>query len=299
MATYSIKDLEKISGIKAHTIRIWERRYKLISPKRTATNIRYYCDEDLKRLLNVSILSQNGIKISKIALLDSSQLKDRVIDLCVDVRSPSVQVEGLIVAMLELDEFKFNSVLTNSVIKVGFEATVELVLFPFLERIGLLWQAGSINPAQEHFITHLIRQKLIVAIDREMAVYRKTKQRILFFLPEHEYHDIGLLFYSLVARKENLDVVYLGPSVPIADLKQILLIKPVDYVFTAFVSAIKADSLQENLSQLQKIVDDEVVVFVNGLQIKELHSELSPSFRVITSALDFKQQVTPTTGADA
>ena len=148
MAIYSIKDLEILTGIKAHTIRVWERRYNLVDPGRTHTNIRCYSDEDLKRLLNVSILNQNGFKISKIAELDDSQLRNRVLDLCMDSRRNNVMIESLLVAMLDLDELKFSRVLAGSVIKIGFEATMEEVLFPFLERVGVLWQSGTIIPAQ-------------------------------------------------------------------------------------------------------------------------------------------------------
>lgn len=287
MAIYSISDLEKISGIKAHTIRIWERRYKIIAPKRTATNIRYYSDEDLKRLLNISILCQNGFKISKVADLDDVQIRDRVVDLSLDIRNQNVQIEGLIVAMLELDEQKFTEILTNSVIKLGFEETVESILFPFLERIGVLWQAGSIYPAQEHFISNLIRQKLIVANDSEMGRSKKSKTRIMFFLPEGEYHELGLLFYSFIARKENLDVVYLGASVPINDLVMIDNIRPVQVLFTSFVTSHGQDEMAQTVARLVQHFGDRTI-FVSGLQVKESQTPLPYQFRVVKSVSDFK-----------
>lgn len=291
MAVYSIKDLEKISGIKAHTIRIWERRYQLIDPQRTTTNIRYYNDDDLKRILNVSILNQNGFKISKIAEMSEAQLRERVIDLCLDTRNTDVQIESLLVAMLELDESKFANVLTNSIIKSGFESTVETILFPFLDRIGILWQAGTITPAQEHFISNLIRQKLIVAIDNEMQNFiPKADKRIVFFLPENELHEIGLLFYSLIARKEGYNVVYLGASVPIDDLKSVTETLTVDALFTSFVGARKKEELDELLEYIAEAVP-KYPIYVTGLQIKELQPKLTRRYKCITSAAEFKEDV--------
>jgi MerR family transcriptional regulator, light-induced transcriptional regulator len=287
MAVYSISDLAKISGIKAHTIRIWERRYKIVKPMRTSTNIRYYSDEDLKRLLNISILSSNGFKISKIAGLNDSQIRDRVIDLCLDTRNQNVQVESLIVSMLEFDDQKFTEVLTNSIIKQGFEQTVEAILFPFLDRIGVLWQAGAIYPAQEHFISNLIRQKLIVAIDGEMSRHKKSSTRIVFFLPEGEYHELGLLFYSLIARKENLDVLYLGASVPFADLRQIDEVRPAQMFFTFFVASREKDDFDSVVKDLSTYFSDRLI-YVSGLHVKEAKPHLPNPFRVVASVDDFK-----------
>lgn len=291
MAIYSIKDLEKISGIKAHTIRIWERRYQLIEPQRTSTNIRYYSDDDLKRILNVSILNQNGFKISKIASMSESQLRERVIDLCLDTRNTDVQIESLLVAMLELDESKFSNVLTNSIIKQGFESTVENILFPFLDRIGILWQAGTINPSQEHFISNLIRQKLIVAIDNEMQNFiPKAGKNIVFFLPENELHEIGLLFYSLIARKEGYNVVYLGAAVPIEDLKVIVETREANALFTAFVAAREKEELDTILQDLTTAVPD-YPIFIMGLQIKELKPVLPKQYKLVINAQTFKEQI--------
>ncbi|MBK3518331.1 MerR family transcriptional regulator [Carboxylicivirga marina] len=288
MAFYSIKDLEKISGIKAHTIRIWERRYNLIEPERTATNIRYYNDDDLKRILNVSILNQNGYKISKIAQMNEAQLRERVIDLCLDTRNTDVQIESLLVSMLEMDEGKFTNVLTNSIIKLGFESTVETILFPFLDRIGILWQAGTINPAQEHFISNLIRQKLIVAIDNEMQNFiPKGDKNIVFFLPENELHEIGLLFYSLIARKEGYNVVYLGASVPTEDLKVVVDVRKADALFTSFVAARKQEELELLMSEIAGSIPD-IPVYIMGLQIKEMQPKIPSRCQIITSSKDFK-----------
>lgn len=286
MAVYSIKDLEKISGIKAHTIRIWERRYGVIEPMRSDTNIRKYNDNDLKRILNISILNQNGFKISKIANLDNEQLKEKVIDLSLDHGNTNVQVESLVVSMLELNEHKFNNVLTTSIIKRGFEDTVETILFPFLDRIGILWQAGTINPAQEHFISNLIRQKIIVAIDNEMSA-KDNGKKITFFLAENELHEIGLLFYSLLARKEGYGVVYLGMSVPFEDLKAVNEIQKADAFFTSFTSPPSKSELDEILTFYKKEFP-KTPFMITGLQVKNNEDQVPSGFHSVTSASDFK-----------
>jgi len=193
--------------------------------------------------------------------------------------------------MLEMDESKFANVLTNSIIKQGFESTVETILFPFLDRIGILWQAGTINPAQEHFISNLIRQKLIVAIDNEMQNFiPKADKNVVFFLPENELHEIGLLFYSLVARKEGYHVVYLGASVPTEDLKIVVDVRHADAMFTSFVSARKKEELEFLMQDIANAIP-KLPIYVMGLQIKELQPDLPRRFEVISTAKDFKAQL--------
>ena len=290
MAVYSIKDLENISGVKAHTIRIWERRYGLIEPNRTSTNIRYYSDADLKKLLNISILNQNGYKISKIAQLSEQQLRDRVLELCINGRKNNLHIESLMVSMLELDEKKFVNVLSAAVIKYGFEATVEQVLFPFLDRIGMLWQTGTINPAHEHFISNLIRQKIMVAIDNEMQNIVAQGPKMIFFLPEGEMHELGILFYSFIARKEGLEVIYLGASVPLEDLKAVQQIRPADAFFTSFVTARDKEQLEVDLLKFRESFTD-IPFFVSGKLVRELEPQLPDNFTVISSVRIFKENI--------
>jgi MerR family transcriptional regulator, light-induced transcriptional regulator len=290
MGKYSIKDLEKISGIKAHTIRMWERRYKLIEPQRTDTNIRYYSDCDLKRLLNISILNHNGIKISHIAGFSDAEIKNRVLDLSIDGRSSNVQIENLMVAMLELDETKFLNALSGAIIKFGFETSVEIILFPFLERIGVLWQAGTINPAQEHFMSNLIRQKLYVAIDNEMQSPVHNGPRIVLFLAEHEQHEIPLLFFNLIARKEGLEVIYLGSGVPMSDLQLIHRLRPADLFMTSFISAIDKETLEKLLIQYSELFPG-VPFWLSGYQVRESQPTLPEGFAVIPQIKAFKEAV--------
>ena len=288
MSNYSIKDLEKLSGIKAHTIRIWEQRYHLIEPQRTDTNIRYYSDDDLVKLMNISVLNQNGYKISKISQLNDGQISEVMLQLNNDVPSLSTQTESLVMAMVEVDERHFNQVFEKSVLNLGFENTIEQLLFPFLERIGILWLAGTINPAQEHFITNLIRQKLIAAIDHEGVKTEGTHPRILFYLPEGEFHEIGLLYYNYLARKADFEVLYLGTSVPFRDIIRVDEIRPAQILFTSFVMSPGAGVLAEKIKRLKKAFPDKAVL-VSGWQVKQEQPRLPENFLKIASSTDFKK----------
>jgi len=179
LTRYSIRDLEQLTGIKAHTLRIWEKRYGVVIPKRTPTNIRYYTDEDLKKLLNISILNRHGFKISNIANLENEDLGKKIISITNKSFDSDSNIENLIISMIELDEGKFEKILTTLIINLGFEDAFIKVLMPFFEKIGVLWQIGTINPAQEHFITNLIRQKIIVAIDGLITSSNMANQKTL------------------------------------------------------------------------------------------------------------------------
>jgi len=288
MSTYSIKDLEKLSGIKAHTIRIWEHRYHLIEPGRTDTNIRYYSDNDLVKLMNVSVLNQNGYKISKISQLNNSQISEIMLNLNNELPSLSTQTESLVMAMVEVDERHFNHLFDKTVANLGFENTIEQLLFPFLERIGVLWLAGSINPAQEHFITNLIRQKLIAAIDREGIKTEGTHPRILFYLPEGEFHEIGLLYYNYLARKADFEVLYLGTSVPFRDIVRVDEIRPAQILFTSFVTSPGTGVLTEKIKKLKKTFPDKAVL-LSGWQVKQEQPRLPENFLKIASSTEFKK----------
>jgi DNA-binding transcriptional MerR regulator len=218
MAVYSIKELENLSGIKAHTIRIWEKRYNLIEPYRTTTNIRYYTDQELKKILNVAMLNRHGIKISNIAKLSDKELKEEI--LRVSSSSPNLEntIDSLIISMIDMDEIKFNALISKTVSKYGFTHAFTNVVYPFLEKIGVLWMAGDVNPAQEHFVSNLIRQKIIAAVDNFSHVFNPKAQKFLLFLPEGEWHEIGLLFALYLLKEAGHEVIYLGQSVPYSDI---------------------------------------------------------------------------------
>lgn len=213
MGKYSIKDLEKLSRIKAHTIRIWEKRYNLISPERTDTNIRYYGDNQVKRLLNISILNNNGVKVSHIADFTDEQIRSKVEEFLLKSNEFDNHIQYLIGAMMNLDEAKFVLEFNRFTEAFGFEDTMLKIIYPMLDRIGVLWLTDHITPAHEHFISNLIRQKLLAEINR-LPVPEKTDDVWVLFLPEHESHEVGLLFAYYVLKNLGKTVFYLGQNVP-------------------------------------------------------------------------------------
>jgi DNA-binding transcriptional MerR regulator len=286
---YSIKDLERLTGIKAHTIRIWEKRYSIIEPDRTETNIRTYCDEDVKKLLNIAVLNQHGLRISKLAELSDQELREKVVSLNVGLNTSSVQVEHLIISMIDLDEIKFESVLNRSIIKNGFEETVKSLLFPFFDRVGVLWQTGSINPAQEHFVSNLVRQKLFVATDRIVPETNSKAPSFVFFLHEHELHEIGLLFYHYIAKKWGMKTIYLGQIVPFEDLKLVYnKIRP-KYLFSSFTSSMEEGWIKKYLKELSEAFSD-IKIFASGYQLSEI-KELPKNVIAIKDIEAFKAEI--------
>jgi len=265
MIRYSIKDLEKLTGIKAHTIRIWEKRYQVVEPARTTTNIRYYSDEDLKRLLSVSLLNRYGYRISNIVSMSPEEMTSTLMELAQSDDQFSHEVETLVISMIEMDEPRFDHILSSAIIKYGFEHTITDLLHRFLEKIGLLWQTGTITPAQEHFVSNLIRQKLIMAIDGQQSPIRENAKTFLLFLPEEEYHEIGLLYFNYLIRKHGHHVIYLGQNVPIANLPEILDIRPFDCLLTSLTCSIHEQSLQVVLNRLHTLFPDKTVLVGGSL----------------------------------
>lgn len=286
-AGYSIKDLEVLSGIKMHTIRIWEKRYELLSPNRTDTNIRLYDDEDLKRLLNISLLTKNGYKISKVSQWNDSEIKDTVIKLASSKTSYSDYIDRFMFLMVELNTVGFEKLLNEVLSEFSFEDAHFNILFKLFERVGTYWQVGSIFPAQEHYVTHLFRQKLIAEIDK-LGSSEAGKRTILFYLPENELHEISLLFYSYLARKSGYNVFYLGQSVPFEDLEKISTAKEVDYVFTAFVNSIPPDELEDYLVRLRECFPKQKV-FITGHQVRQNNPVLPRNFKTVKDHHEFKK----------
>ncbi|EMR01777.1 MerR family transcriptional regulator [Cesiribacter andamanensis] len=251
MSHYSIKDLEHLSGIKAHTLRIWEQRYNFLHPDRTDTNIRLYNDDDLKLILNVSLLRDNGFKISKIAGMDARQIGEAVRQITDQQGTHHTeQIHALSLAMIDLDEERFEKIMSTNILQQGFEQTMMQVVFPFLRKIGVLWQTGSVTPAQEHFISNLIRQKLIVAIDGSFVSSKEKHKKYLLYLPEGELHELTLLFcyYAIKSRKNR--VIYLGQNVPLADVVSTFNIYQPDYVLTILTTNKSVGKTQKYVNAL-------------------------------------------------
>lgn len=266
MIYYSIKDLEHLSGIKAHTLRIWEQRYKLVEPKRTDTNIRYYNDNDLKLILNVSLLKEHGFKISTIAKMRREEIKEEVLSITQKSDRYTDQIQGLTLAMIDMDEERFEKIIATSTLQAGFEKTMVNIIYPFLVKIGALWQAGSINVAQEHFISNLIRQKTIVAIDGQLNSTSPNAKKYLMFLPNSENHELGLLFANYLVRARNQRVIYLGTSLPYEDLLTTSEHYQPDYLISIFTSYPVRKDVQKYIDKLASDFADRIIL-LSGSQV--------------------------------
>ncbi len=290
MATYSIKDLEKLSGIKAHTIRIWEKRYNIIAPQRTATNIRHYCDGELKKLLNISLLNRNGFKISKVAKLSDEEINEKINQLIQNYNDAESLVDNMAIAMIDFDEVKLEKILARAIMQLGFEETIINILYPFLIKVGVMWQTGIINPVQEHFISNLIRRKLIVAIDSLISGNNPYSKIFTLFLPEGEFHELGLLFFHYLVKRRGHRVIYLGQSVPLNDLFETKRLKPANYLVTAFVSHENG----KDIIKYSKTLADKFsgqTIYLSGCQTENIKDKLPANVKVIASPEEFRDEL--------
>ena len=279
--SFTIRDLSQLTRIKPHTLRIWEQRYGLLKPQRTDTNIRLYSHEELKFLLNVAILYENGIKISRIASLPVEELRSEVKKLTEGKIQYFSHIQGLVISMLDLDEDGFYRQLNSNIMAFGMEETISKILFPFLQHIGILWQTNTINPAQEHFITYLIRQKLIVAIDEASSQpFREDAKKIILFLPEGELHEISLLYTCYLLRKKGHKVFYLGQSLPLQDLEAVQMVHKADFLFTIITSTPCLEDVQPYLNKLEEISGNSTVI-LTGYQIVSQNLQIGKRMMVM------------------
>lgn len=252
MNAYHISDLERLTGIKAHTIRIWERRYKLIEPHRTSTNIRYYDDEQVKKLLKIATLLGQGIKISKVAELSDKQINAEMRSLEADAPDDAIiaaMVNELTAAMLTFDESAFEKVFSSAALRFGMYQAMVRVFYPFLKKTGLMWSFSEAMPVQEHFASAIIRRKLIVAIDGLPAPTRKSKT-FLLFLPADEWHETGLLLSDYLIRSKGYRTIYLGQNVPADNLTQLISATKPSYLLTLYVARQDQQSLEQDMYRI-------------------------------------------------
>jgi len=268
MKHYTLNELEKLTGILAATIRVWERRYKIIQPKRTETNRRWYDDEDLKRLINISILYQNGIKISKIAKYSGSDLEEQVELLSKNADISDNQIKSLIFAMLSFNGHSVKEILLKSVINIGFEETFVKLVFPFLKRIGIMWHTGTANIGAEHFITNVLRGILITAIDSIPSATDPDRKRAILFLPDNELHELGLLFYAYLIRKSGHEVLYLGQTTPISALIEASEKWHSDILITGTLSELSVSEPENYLHHLSTTFNTQKILVSGSLAYK-------------------------------
>lgn len=279
MNAFTIKDLENISGIKAHTIRMWEQRYGFLKPQRTETNIRHYCNEELKTILNIALLNKNGYKISQIDKMCQDEIRSKILGLQTSEAFHERIVNELIKDMVDLKIQEFEQTLGHYINEHGLEDAVREIIFPFLEKIGILWQTGHIMPAQEHFVTSIIRQKLIVAIDQVPVNRDRDSETCLLFLPEGEHHELGLLFLHYLLKSQGKKVVYLGANVPTRDIHSIVdTLKP-DMAFIHLTGTCPNFSFDKLLRFIQEKIPG-LVTIISGYPTQCYHKEIPPSVQL-------------------
>ncbi len=259
MNAFTIKDIENLSGVKAHTIRIWEQRYNFLKPHRTETNIRYYSNEELKTILNIALLNKFGFKISHINKMDVSEINQKLISLSHEQARQERVINQLIGCMIDLEVESFEELLSTEIKTNGIDVVISDIIFPFLEKIGILWLTNNINAAQEHLVTNIIRQKLLVGIDGAVSQIRSDKSALLF-LPEGEHHELGLLYVSYLLKTMGVKVYYLGADVPLPDLEFFVKVKSPDYLYTHITSMTNSYNVDKLFNNLYSRIKDTPVI---------------------------------------
>ena len=259
MSTYSIAQIVTITGIKAPTLRKWETRYNFFETNRTDTNIRYYSDSQLKKLLNISVLMRNGFRVSKIDKMSEEDIHQTIEDSLVDLKNED-EISALIISMLEMDESKFDKIIKAQILKNGLLSTTANIIYPFLHQVGVLWGINKVIPAKEHFLSSLIKQKFFSSIDL-LPIPNKGASSILMFLPDGEHHEIGLLLAYYIAKDLGWRVYYLGQNVPVQNINQVVEeINP-----TAMLTMLIASTRQNFVTQLDGILaQSKIPLFVSG-----------------------------------
>lgn len=284
---YSIKDLENITQIKAHTIRIWEQRYALLTPKRTETNIRYYNEDDLKKILNINLLYLSGVKISKIASLDNNQIiheaKSLIINSFYEKKS---EIDQLILFILDYNGEEIKNILEQEIKTKSLDSVYENTILPVFQKIGQLWQVNSLHIIQEHYFSNIIREFFITQINT-IQTTTPPRGKALLFLHDNEEHEFALLVYYYLLKQKNYDCYYLGAKTPISEISEIFEhVKPhiVVTTLTTKITEIKMEKIEKKLVNFSS----HAKVIISGGQVSSLSSEGTKGLIQINQINEFK-----------
>ena len=273
---YSIKDLEQLSGIKAHTLRAWEQRHKLIIPKRTSTNIRFYGDDDLRIVLNTSVLLESGLKIGQIAKLSAEEISEKALEASPYTGLYTYELNELKMSTLNFDLPRFEAVMAHCIDKFGVHKTFQNIIGDYIQELGKFWLAGNVSISQEHFMSSLIRQKLFSAIDSLESPAIPKSGTYALFLPTNELHELGLLYLTYVLKERGEHVFYLGQSLPKEYLQDLLNHQPVTHLISAFTTHPDVEQMEDYLTELDDMVEENSVkVHLTGYQFQQFHTEMS------------------------
>ena len=273
MNHFTIKDVENLSGIKAHTLRIWEQRYNICIPQRKESNHRFYDAMDLKNVLKISYLYHRGLKISKIARYESEDI-NRIAEAYFKLDKTSEHfINRLVEASVDFDEIQFEKVFKEAEEQNGIESTITDIIYPYLERIGVLWLTDHVIPAQEHFTSNLINRKIILGIDRLKMISKPNPRQILLFAPEKEHHEIPLLLLHFLLKKNGDHVIYFGPNACLEQMKYYMIKKPVTHLYFHMITNFTSHSGEEYITKLIEEFPGKKIV-ASGLFVKDLNKNL-------------------------
>lgn len=262
---YSIKDLENFSGIKAHTIRIWEKRYSILEPDRTDSNIRMYSESELKKILNVAFLNRNGLKISKIAALDEDQLTGKVMDVSSRNDDPDQEFQPgkLLMSALKFSEEQFTEALIPFIKHYGIENAYISYLHPLLTKAGILWQTGSLSRAQEQFIRNTIK-KIIIIEDNNLKVERTRPSEVVAMVNTSDnFSDNNFLFYKYILKQRGYNVIFTGGVLPATEVNEMFKIKPFKYLLVNSGAFDFAKKKIEYFSNVGKALSLKKIIFTD------------------------------------
>lgn len=260
MGQYSIKDLEVLSGIKAHTLRIWEQRYDIVKPLRTDTNIRYYNDEQLKLVLNVALLNNCGYKISKIANLTPEEIGQEILRIDHKELKEDLLINQLVEGMVSLDKQLILKILHKADDFASVTDFFLKVVFPFFGRVGMLWSSNSINPGQEHFASNIIKRFLLREIE-DLDEPKEDAPMFLLFLPEGDWHELSLMVAEYILKKSGKRVLYLGASVPDSDIEAIMKLTSIDFLLCVGILSQPISAIQNIIDRFSKVAQDATIIF--------------------------------------
>ena len=266
MSTYSIDQFSKITNIPKINLRTWENRYSYLIPHRTKTNIRIYNDELLIRGINTKLLLENGYKISKISKMADDELQvalDRVESSDKQNAKINYYLSNFIISAINFDEYKFNRLFIKALNEFDFIIFYKVIILPLLKRVGILWLTNKISPSQEHFLSELIKQKLYSLIDRT-SVSKSTKEKWLLFLPENEFHEIGLLFAKYILSLKEYNVIYLGDNLPIDTLTGVAEKHKIDNVLLFLLANSSIKMSEIHLQKCLKIFPNSQIYVVTS-----------------------------------
>ncbi|MEO1513691.1 MAG: MerR family transcriptional regulator [Bacteroidota bacterium] len=287
--TYSIKELERLSGIKAHTIRIWEKRYKLLQPERTSGNVRLYPSIELMKLLNVVTLLENNWKISKISQLNEEQIREEVRHLIESQPvNAEIQINELLRCTIHYDERGFSEALSYNFEQMGVRRAFLDVVYPFLNRVGILWQVADLHPAQEHFASNLVRRKIISAIDSLPFEGAEEKETFLLYLPEGEYHEIGLMLANYIIRSSGFQSCYLGACVPTHNVCDVVKNVRPDYVVTFYVTSARPEEFLAPLYNVADVFEGDAILVCGNVPKEIVEEDLPKQARVLRKVEDLE-----------